>query len=176
MTILHGEKIYLRPISRDDLPLLQSWSNKLEFQDEYNFFGLQQENVLEKGFQENGLLEPHRGRLAVVTHEQQMVGDVGYRQVRHGPNEGSIAYALGIALAPEQRGKGYGTEAQRLLCEYLFAMSPVMRIEATTDITNIAEQRALVRAGFTREGVLRKAQWRLGDWHDMCIYSKLRGE
>jgi aminoglycoside 6'-N-acetyltransferase len=32
------------------------------------------------------------------------------------------------------------------------------------------------QAGFTREGVLRSAQWRGGAWHDLVIFSKLRGE
>ena len=40
----------------------------------------------------------------------------------------------------------------------------------------LSMQRALEKAGFTREGVLRKAQWRNGDWHDLVVYSKLRGE
>jgi RimJ/RimL family protein N-acetyltransferase len=35
---------------------------------------------------------------------------------------------------------------------------------------------ALERAGFTREGNLRHAQWRAGAWRDVCLYSKLRGE
>lgn len=174
--MLRGEKIYLRPLSQNDLPLFHAWANDLEFQSEFNFFGLQREKYLESGFQENGLLGSQHGMLAVVTNEDQVVGDVSYRQIRHGPNEGSIAYAIGIALASEHRGKGYGVESQRLLTEYLFAISPVMRIEATTDITNVAEQRALEKVGFTREEILRKAQWRTGDWHDMCLYSKLRGE
>ena len=67
-------------------------------------------------------------------------------------------------------------EAQELLAGYLFSVYPIMRVEASTDITNRAEQRALEKAGFTREGVLRKAQWRNGDWHDLVVYSKLRGE
>ena len=93
-----------------------------------------------------------------------------------GPGYTSMAYNIGIVLAPEHRGKGYGIEAQKLLTEYLFAIYPIMRVEASTDITNIAEQRALEKAGFTREGVLRKAQWRNGEWHDLAVYSKLRGE
>jgi RimJ/RimL family protein N-acetyltransferase len=104
------------------------------------------------------------------------VGDIDYHMVHYGPIEMSGAYSFGIVLVPEQRGKGYGVEAQQLLTEYLFAVYPIMRVEASTDITNRAEQRALEKAGFTREGVLRKAQWRNGDWHDMVVYSKLRGE
>ena len=54
--------------------------------------------------------------------------------------------------------------------------TPIERVEASTDVENVPEQRALERAGFTREGVLRRAQWRAGDWHDVVLYSKLRGE
>ncbi len=105
-----------------------------------------------------------------------VVGDVSYHQVRYGPNEGSVAYNMGITIATAHRGKGYGAEAQQLLATYLLATYPVMRIEASTDVANTAEQRALEKAGFTREGVARKAQWRAGKWHDLVVYSKLRGE
>ena len=175
--MLHGEKIYLRPVRQDDLPILAARANDLAFQTEFNFFGLQQHNGLEKDFQEDGLLSQEHGTLVVVTCESdQVVGEVGYRQVRYGPGDMSIAYNVGIGLAPEHRGKGYGVEAQVLLADYLFAVYPIMRVEATTDITNRAEQRALEKADFTREGVLRKAQWRNGAWHDLIVFSKLRGE
>lgn len=83
-----------------------------------------------------------------------------------------------MQLDPERtyRNKGYGSEAQRLLAEYLLQTFPIARVEAETDITNLAEQRALEKAGFVREGVLRKAQWRAGDWHDMVVYSRVRGD
>ena len=175
--MLHGEKIYLRPIRQDDLPILAARANDIAFLSEFNFFGLHQEIGLEKQYHEDGLLGPQRGTLVVVTCDSdQVVGDVSYHQVRYGPGDTSIAYNFGISLAPEHRGKGYGVEAQQLLTEYLFSIYPIMRVEASTDITNIPEQRALEKAGFTREGVLRKAQWRNGDWHDLVVYSKLRGE
>ena len=47
------------------------------------------------------------------------------------------------------------------------------RIEASTDVTNIAEQKSLERAGFTREGVLRSAQKRADGRHDLYAYSIL---
>jgi aminoglycoside 6'-N-acetyltransferase len=175
--MLHGDKIYLRPVRQDDLPILSTHVNDIAFQTEFNFFELHQHNALEKDFQEDGLLSQEHGTLVVVTCESdQVVGDVGYRQVRYGPGDMSIAYNIGIGLAPEYRGKGYGVEAQKLLAEYLFSVYPIMRVEATTDSINSAEQKALEKAGFTREGVLRKAQWRNGDWHDLVVYSKLRGE
>lgn len=175
--MLHGKKIYLRPVCKDDLPVLARQTNDLTFLTDFNFFALHYANGQERSFQEDGLLGARYGMLIVMTCEDdQMAGHVSYHQERYGPNDGSLAYNIGIILAPEHRGKGYGVEAQSLLAEYLFAVFPVMRVEASTDIANVPEQRALDKAGFTREGVLRKAQWRSGAWHDMVMYSKLRGE
>jgi RimJ/RimL family protein N-acetyltransferase len=73
------------------------------------------------------------------------------------------------------RGLGYGSLAQRLLTDYLFATTSVNRIEAGTDVENLAEQRSLEKAGFIREGVLRGAQYRADAWHDLVIYAVVRG-
>ena len=48
------------------------------------------------------------------------------------------------------------------------------RIQADTEVANIPEQRALEKAGFTREGVLRGIGWRDGAWRDGVTYSILR--
>lgn len=52
-------------------------------------------------------------------------------------------------------GGALGTAAQRLLVDYLFAHSPVVRLEADTETGTVAEKRSLEKAGFTREGVMR---------------------
>ena len=93
-----------------------------------------------------------------------------------GPPPPGRALNVGIGLLRQHRGKGYGTEAQRLLAEYLFAYTRIERLEASTDVLNLAEQRALEKAGFTREGVLRHAQWRAGAFHDCVLFSRLRGD
>jgi RimJ/RimL family protein N-acetyltransferase len=105
-----------------------------------------------------------------------MAGDVSYHAVYHGPNPGSRAFNVGIALLPEHRGRGLGAEAQRQLAAYLFAHTRVERLEASTDVDNAAEQRALDKAGFTREGVLRSAQYRDGGFHDLVLYSRVRSD
>ena len=50
-----------------------------------------------------------------------------------------------------------------------------MRIEAETDVENLGAQRALEKAGFTREGVLRSAQWQRGGWHDLVDVQQAAG-
>jgi RimJ/RimL family protein N-acetyltransferase len=69
-----------------------------------------------------------------------------------------------------------GSRAQRLLAEHLFATTSVQRVEASTDVANVAEQRALEKAGFTREGVLRRAQARADGLHDLVGYAVVRSD
>ena len=83
---------------------------------------------------------------------------------------------MGIELVAGARGHGYGVEAQVLVARYLFEHTPANRVEAQTDIENVAEQRALTKAGFTREGVARGSQFRAGAYHDLVTYSILRSE
>ena len=122
------------------------------------------------------MLGEDRGNLVVEVDGVGAVGDVGWIRVFHGPPPNGWALNVGIELFTEHRGRGYGTEAQRLLAEYLFAYTRHERLEASTDVTNVAEQRALVKAGFTREGVLRHSQWRAGAFHDTVLHSRLRGD
>lgn len=116
------------------------------------------------------------GRLAVTNAAGDLIGSVSWRLSRYGPNRGSRAWNIGIELVPEARGQGFGSEAQRALALHLFATSDVDRVEASTDVDNLAEQRALEKAGFTREGVLRSAQYRPGGRHDLVVFSMLRAD
>ena len=169
-------RLRLRPVRRDDLDTLERWWETPEVQSHFNWFGYPPPGFLRRRFEENGMLGDEYGHLLVELLDGTLVGDVGYHAVKHGPGGGSVAYNIGITLLPEHRGQGLGAEAQRLLADYLFAHTRVERIEAGTDVENVAEQRALEKAGFTREGVLRSAQFRDGGFHDMVLYSRLRGE
>ena len=174
--MLRGTLIDLRPIAESDLALLETWAADPDYDGEFNTFGLNRPDQTRRAFAEHGYLADDRGKLLVATRAGEVVGDVGYRLVKHGGGIANRVYEIGITIAPSFRGRGYGAEAQRLMVAYLFATYPIARVQATTDIANVPEQRALERAGFTREGVLRQGQWRSGGWHDMVMYSKLRGE
>ena len=162
----------LRPPRPDELRVLQRWhaAPASEFDDLHGGAA--------PGRRDAPLREPPRdaGQLVVTDGADVLLGDVGWHTVLYGPNAGSAALSIGISLRPPARGVGHGTRAQRMLAEYLFTSFPVHRVEATTDVENVVEQRALERAGFVREGVLREAQWRRGAWHDLVMYARLRGD
>ena len=129
------------------------------------------ENLAERG----RLVGFEKGQLLIErTDDGGLIGDISWHAVSYGPGEGSKALNIGLSLIPEARGQGYGTEAQRLVARLLFRLFDIERIEASTDVENVAEQRSLEKAGFTREGILRRAQWRAGAHHDLVSYSILR--
>jgi RimJ/RimL family protein N-acetyltransferase len=174
--MIQGEHITLRPVERDDLPLLDTWESDPERLGQFNDFGLHGRQGREEQFTKDGLLSSDRGQLLVVDSQAEVIGMASYWRVDHGPRYGGHAYQIGTHLAPASRGQGYGVEVAQLLARYLFETYPVQRVEAETDVENNPAQRALEKAGFTREGVMRSAQWRAGGWHDLVLYSKLRGE
>ena len=168
--------VRLRPATLDDTELLNLWSSSEEYTGRFNDFGATQVPKADEPIGAKGLAAQHGGGTLLVERlpDHEPVGTVSWRQVHYGPNPESLAWQIGINLIPEARGRGFGGQAQRLLVDYLFSTTPVKRIEAATDIDNLAEQRALEKAGFIREGVLRGAQYRAGTWHDLVFYSVVR--
>jgi len=105
--------------------------------------------------------------------ETEAVGDLSAHSVWYGASPGSRAINIGISLVEDHRGRGIGAVAQRLLAQELHSRG-VVRVEASTDVENLAEQRALERAGFTYEGTLRLAQGRADGLHDLQVWSHVR--
>jgi RimJ/RimL family protein N-acetyltransferase len=166
--------VRLRALREDDLGLLTD--GETPESDPWNNFEFRPSNRFLRRFADNGGIGDSSGTLAVETTDGALVGSVGWHMVQHGPSAACRALNIGISLFPEHRGRGYGSAAQRLLAEYLFSTQLIERVEASTDVENIAEQRALEKAGFLHEGVLRHAQFRQGEWRDVAIYSRLRSD
>src|SRR5205814_1725012 len=143
---------------------------------EFSWYGFRKPGHFAERIASPDVIREDAGMLAVVDDAGELVGDVSWIRLLNGPPPHGYCWNIGVWIAPQHRGKGHGSEAQRLLAAYLFEHSYLERVEAGTEAENVAEQRALERAGFTREGVLRRACFRGGEWRDMVVYSKLRGE
>lgn len=168
-------RVRLREITLDDVELIDAWQADPIASGEFNHFG-GEARTIRPGVEEGRMIGPNGGMLIVELIDGEPIGTVGWHPVRYGPNDLSRAWNLGISLVPEARGHGYGVEAQRQAADYLFATTDAHRVEASTDVENLPEQRALDKAGFIREGVNRGAQWRAGAHHDLVVYSRLRDD
>ncbi|MFI7297757.1 GNAT family N-acetyltransferase [Streptomyces sp. NPDC050121] len=167
------DTVRLRPVREDDLLMLEQFLVDPEAAGPFSWFGWADPGRFRRRWAENGMLSDDGGQL-MVTSGAEALGFVAWRKVVTAPS--SYCWNMGIQLLPRAQGRGVGTQAQRLLVRYLFAHTPVMRIEADTEVENIAEQRALEKAGFTREGVLRSIVFRDGRWRDGVSYSVLRDD
>jgi RimJ/RimL family protein N-acetyltransferase len=155
--------VTLRPQLPADLPLLVGGSSP------FDDFG-----PVAKGQHPAPPRLDDAGALAVVDEAGQLAGDISWHWRAWGPNAASRCVMIGIWLRPGHRGRGIGRQAQRQLVELFLTHTRVHRIEAHTDVENVAEQRALEAAGFTREGITRGAQWRDGAYHDGYLYAVVR--
>jgi RimJ/RimL family protein N-acetyltransferase len=82
--------------------------------------------------------------------------------------------APGYWVARWARGHGYASRATRLLSSWALDTLGLVRVELVADVTNPASLRTAERAGFTREGVLRKHTVMGGASRDCAIYGLVR--
>ncbi len=170
--------IRLRDATLADADLLDAWARSPKAKGEFNDFGIEPDAVALRETLAAGPLRNERNGQLIVEQvaDGQPIGTVGWHEVHYGPGPGSRAWNIGISLIPEARGHGHGAIAQRLLADYLFETTDAHRVEASTDVANLAEQRALEKAGFVHEGTQRGAQFRAGAHHDLITYARLRND
>jgi RimJ/RimL family protein N-acetyltransferase len=83
---------------------------------------------------------------------------------------------LGIALGRDYIGRGYGTDAVRVIVGYGFREMGLHRIQLGVAPFNPAGIRAYQKAGFVEEGRLRESVLHDGRWYDEVLMSILDHE
>jgi aminoglycoside 6'-N-acetyltransferase len=84
-----------------------------------------------------------------------------------------IASISRVVVDPALRGRGLGAEAVRALADELLGPRGFHRVQLEVYGFNEAALKTFERAGFTREGVRRRAYWRHGAWHDGVLFGRL---
>lgn len=62
------------------------------------------------------------------------------------------------------------------IIRYAFEHTTIQRIQALIEPLNQASQRMVEKAGFTREGLLRKYEYTCGKFDDLYMYGLLKEE
>jgi RimJ/RimL family protein N-acetyltransferase len=107
--------------------------------------------------------------MAVVDAEDRVLGAVGMSNFDWADRKGEIGYWM----APEARRRGMGARATRMLAEWAVSTLGLERVELLANPDNEASQRLAERAGFTREGVLRRYRRRHGVREDLVMFALL---
>ncbi|PSS33856.1 Acyl-CoA N-acyltransferase protein [Actinidia chinensis var. chinensis] len=109
--------------------------------------------------------------LRAICLENRAIGSIS---VTPGSGIGEKRGELGYALASKYWGKGIVTRAVKIVAGTIFREWPNLeRLEALVAAENLGSQRVLEKAGFHKEGVLRKWAFLKGRSRDTLIFSLL---
>ena len=101
------------------------------------------------------------------------IGNVGIYGINWYARHGEMRRFIGEKSG---RGKGYGTEAARLIIAFAFERLNLNKVWAGVNVENQASAKSELKAGFVREGVLRQEIYRHGRYYDAYRVSILREE
>jgi RimJ/RimL family protein N-acetyltransferase len=80
-----------------------------------------------------------------------------------------------IALLPEHRGRGVGTEALQLAAQWVFANTPCRKLVARPAENNRAMIRVFEKCGFRYEGTSTRSLLRKGELFDRICFGLEKG-
>jgi len=163
--MLKGKLVNIRPLEPTDLDWFTEWNNDPDYTGAFEPLEVNSRDRIETWYESE-----RQDDYWVVTDKRG--NPVG--QLVTGLTGG--CYWLGYITHPDHRGKGYTTEAVKLLVDYLFRAKNIVRVQAECSPENKASIRVLEKAGFTYEGLRRKAVFIQGRYLDGAMYSILRDE
>ncbi len=172
-----GVSINLRAIKEEDLPLAVEYLNdpeiilnadddpamptSLEKQKEW-FAGYNKAKGVKDGVE-----------FAIETKDGRYIGCCGTNEIDF---KNRVA-KVGIFIGPrENLGKGYGSEAMRLLVDFLFKEMNMNKVTLNVFGYNKRAVKSYEKCGFRLEAVGREAMYRFGRYHDEYTMSLLRDE
>ena len=107
--------------------------------------------------------------LAIVDGDDRLLGALGMSNF----DWVDLKAEIGYWMAAEARRRGIGARATRMLAEWALTTLGLERVELLAHPENEASQRLAERAGFTREGTLRRYRRRHGVREDLVMFSLL---
>ena len=105
--------------------------------------------------------------------DDRLIGFVAIHSIEWNNGAGLLAVGIG---EPEYRGKGYGTDALRLILRFAFHELNLFRVGLDVIATNTRAVRAYEKLGFQHEGRMRGAVLRDGRRTDRIFMGILRDE
>lgn len=103
----------------------------------------------------------------------ELIGTIGLFRIMRGPLQSAI---VGYSLSKDHNGKGYATEAVKLVVEYAFTNLRLHRIEAGVMPHNIGSIRVLEKAGFEKEGISKSNVKVNGKWEDHQVLAIINSD
>ncbi|MCG8569290.1 MAG: GNAT family N-acetyltransferase [Spirochaetes bacterium] len=171
--MIKGNKLILRTIKESDVKELHELSNDISARGDFFPVGLSSEIGFQNLYKENGFWGDNMGAMVICNMNQEIVGEIAYfKGVRY-----DTGYEIGYRIfKDEDKGKGYCTEALKLMTAYLFELKNIQRLEVCFDKGNIGSLKVAEKCGYKYEGTKRNGVFIKGKYCDLEIYSIIRDE
>jgi len=174
-SILAGERVRLRGVREDDVPALAKWEMDAgRMATQSGWVVPPSEAAAKERIAKWSANEQDDLGFAIETLDDPpvLVGNIGLWGAR--PKDRCAT--LGIALGREYTGRGYGTDAVRVIVGYGFREMGLHRIQLVVAPFNAAGIRTYQKAGFAEEGRHRESVLHDGRWYDEVLMSILDHE
>ena len=167
--MIEGQRVVLRPVEEDDLPLILRWQNHPEvwwYMDYEQPFSL--EDIREDEAQSRA-----EGFPFVITVDGRPIGRIGLNGFRRRDRICSLYLYIG---EPAYWGSGYARDALMALLRHAFDRFDLHQVELWTLAANDRVIRVYERCGFRREASLRDRSFKDGVFVDRVVMSVTRAE
>jgi diamine N-acetyltransferase len=170
---LVGERIFLRPFGRDDLPYIQKWSSDAELRKLIGEVAPMSRADTEKWYREL-LADKDRVWFAIVVKKgDRVIGEAGLLRMFRPWRNTDMTIIIG---EKDARGKGYGKEAGHLLLSHAFEHLGFHRVSVGVVGFNKNAIRFWKSLGFKKEGVKRDEYFCDNKYSDFVLMSILENE
>ncbi|WP_307893569.1 GNAT family N-acetyltransferase [Bacillus swezeyi] len=165
-----GKNVYIRPLTAEDAEAClklqtdnRSFFEQFSMERNDDFYTIEGQKKRLQRFYEN--MQNDEDYYLGIFHQADdaLIGTINLFQILRGSLQSAF---IGYFLDEKHNGKGYTTEAAKLIVEYAFEDLKLHRVEAGVMPHNLASIRVLEKAGFHKEGIARKNVKINGKWED----------
>ena len=170
---LHDDKVILRPLEDADAAQLASWVN-----DQAVLLYLGIPGRLTEGEELQWIASMRSSQRDIVMgivdrSDDQLAGTIGLHAINH-----SDSHAMyGIMLGERERwGRGLGSSAGMLACDYAFNTLNLHRLHLSVAAFNPRGVKSYGKIGFVHEGTMQQHVFKQGSYHDVHFMGLLRDD
>jgi RimJ/RimL family protein N-acetyltransferase len=170
---LNGKRVYLRPVSRADIPLVLKWGNDPELRWLSSERYLPGDEIQAEQWLTSLHKQTDRMSLILCLNNGRAIGLLGINGI-----DWRNRLAMTEAIIGERQfwGKGYGSEAKMLLLQHAFLTLNLRKVHAVVFQFNERSLAHNKKCGYKVEGVQRQHVFKNGEYHDRILLAVFREE
>lgn len=167
---IRGERLYLSPVNEDDLEIYTKWMNDKDITEKIGNYYKNITLSSEKKYLEN---VNEYSFAIVLKKENRLIGNISLMDVNNINQTASLGIFIG---EKEDRNKGYGKEAIKILLDYGFNTLNLNNIMLSVFSFNEFAIMTYEKLGFKKIGQRRNSIYRNGKLYDEIFMDILKDD